>query len=269
MLQPMRTAFLTLVAAATVVAFSSTTADAHFHLDAPPADNVQDTQGDPQKTAPCGGGTEPTGIISAYQVGTNVTITIDETIFPPGHYRVALAENDPSELPAEPPVTAGATECGSVPIEDPPVYPVLADGVLVHDAAFDRPRTIDVALPTDVTCDNCTLQVLEFMSSHAAPCFYHHCAAIKIQTDPVMTTTTTTTTSTTGSGGSSSGSGGQTGNGGAGMGNNGIGGEPTADLGNHDDSGCAAAPSRGANSGWFPLVAFAGLLAATRRRRSA
>jgi uncharacterized protein (TIGR03382 family) len=27
------------------------------------------------------------------------------------------------------------------------------------------------------------LQVVEFMSSHGAPCFYHHCANIKITTN--------------------------------------------------------------------------------------
>jgi hypothetical protein len=35
-------------------------------------------------------------------------------------------------------------------------------------------------LPTDVTCTRCTLQVLEFMTAHGAPCFYHHCADISI-----------------------------------------------------------------------------------------
>jgi hypothetical protein len=32
-----------------------------------------------------------------------------------------------------------------------------------------------------VTCDHCTLQVIEFMSQHGAPCFYHHCADISIK----------------------------------------------------------------------------------------
>lgn len=187
---------LSVLAAATLVSvgLASAPAAAHFKLDAPPANLNQDGMGNPQKMGPCGqdGTGVDSGVITTYQAGSTVTITIDETIFHPGHYRVALAVNDPSELPDEPPVTAGATACGSTEIMDPPVFPILADGELVHDAAFGGPQTIQVTLPSDVTCDKCTLQILEFMSSHGAPCFYHHCADIKIQQEPVMTTTSTT-----------------------------------------------------------------------------
>jgi hypothetical protein len=31
-----------------------------------------------------------------------------------------------------------------------------------------------------MTCDHCVLQIVEFMANHGAPCFYHHCANIKI-----------------------------------------------------------------------------------------
>jgi hypothetical protein len=118
--------------------------------------------------------------VTAFSAGETITITLDETIFHPGHYRVALAVSDRSELPAEPPVTAGATDCGSVPIMTPPVFPVLADGALQHTSPFSATQSIQVTLPSDVTCTHCTLQVLEFMSSHGAPCFYHHCADISI-----------------------------------------------------------------------------------------
>jgi hypothetical protein len=33
-----------------------------------------------------------------------------------------------------------------------------------------------------VTCERCTLQVLEFMSNHPLPCFYYHCADVAIGT---------------------------------------------------------------------------------------
>lgn len=36
-----------------------------------------------------------------------------------------------------------------------------------------------------MTCEHCTLQVLEYMSSHSAPCFYYHCADLAIQGSPV------------------------------------------------------------------------------------
>jgi hypothetical protein len=57
-----------------------------------------------------------------------MTVTITETIAHPGHYRVAIAQ-DEAGLPAEPIVTAGTTQCGSAPIDPNPSLPVLADGV--------------------------------------------------------------------------------------------------------------------------------------------
>lgn len=157
-------------------------ATAHFVLRSPASWRVQDVLGDPQKLGPCGdeGAAAATGAVTAFSPGETITITLDETIFHPGHYRVALAVGDRAELPAEPTVTAGATACGSVPIMTPPVFPVLADGVLQHTSPLSGTQSFQVTLPSDVTCAHCTLQVLEFMSSHGAPCFYHHCADISI-----------------------------------------------------------------------------------------
>lgn len=155
---------------------------AHFYMEEPTSWREQNTLGDPQKTGPCGdeGSAASTGAITAYQRGQTITIRIRETIFHPGHYRVALAVSDRSELPAPPPVTPGSTDCGSVPIMDPPVFPVLADGVLPHTSPLSGEQTIEVTLPPDVTCDHCTLQVVQWMSNHGAPCFYYHCADIAI-----------------------------------------------------------------------------------------
>lgn len=113
------------------------TAQAHFVLQSPAALTEQNGLGDPQKAPPCGdnGNAVATGIVTSYQAGDVVTITIEETIFHPGHYRVALAMNDISELPEEPPVTPNNTDCGTAPIANPPVFPVLADGIFLHDQA--------------------------------------------------------------------------------------------------------------------------------------
>jgi hypothetical protein len=155
---------------------------AHFALRAPESWRVQDGLGNPQKTGPCGdeGSAAETGAITPFSPGETITITLDETIHHPGHYRVALAVNDRSELPAPPPVTPGDTDCGTVPIMMPAVFPVLADGMLEHTTPFSGTQSFQVTLPTDVTCTRCTLQVLEFMSDHGAPCFYHHCADVSI-----------------------------------------------------------------------------------------
>lgn len=157
-------------------------AAAHFVLESPESWRVQGVLGDPQKVGPCGneGPEAMTGAITAYRTGQTITITLREVIFHPGHFRVALAVNDRSELPEPPPVTLGSTDCGSVPIMDPPVFPVLADGVLPHTSALSGEQTIEVTLPAGVTCDRCTLQIVQWMAEHSAPCFYYHCADISI-----------------------------------------------------------------------------------------
>jgi MYXO-CTERM domain-containing protein len=174
-----------------VAGLLASTAEAHFVLQKPEASTEQNLLGDPQKAPPCGddGDADLTGITTTFAPGETITIKIKETIPHPGHYRVALAVNDPSELPAEPEVTPGTTPCGSAAIDPDPQFPVLADGVLVHTAPFDGPQTFEVTLPDDVTCEHCTLQVIEFMSSHGlnnpGGCFYHHCADIAILAEDV------------------------------------------------------------------------------------
>jgi MYXO-CTERM domain-containing protein len=167
-------------------------AEAHFHLDEPANWITQLENGDPQKTGPCGALMEmnktytASNAVTSFKAGDTVTIKLEETVMHPGHYRVALAVADRSELPADPQVTAGGmpnSACGTVPIMDPPVFPVLADGELKHTAALTGQQTITVKLPDDVECDKCTLQIIEFMSNHSAPCFYHHCADISITKD--------------------------------------------------------------------------------------
>jgi hypothetical protein len=169
-------------------------AEAHFRLLTP--DNwaqENNTLGGPQKSYPCGETDDPsppnevtpTNKVTPYHPGDTVTVTIQETVMHPGHYRVALSVNDRSELPADPPVTAAATACGTTVIEATPTFPVLVDGALQHTAALTGQQTIKVTLPTNVTCTHCTLQVIEFMSDHGlnnpGGCFYHHCADISIQ----------------------------------------------------------------------------------------
>lgn len=233
------------------VAASASTSEAHFVLVAPESWRTQNALGLPEKLGPCGdesGGTD-TGIVTAFQTGQTITVTIDEKIFHPGHYRIALAVNDRSELPPEPPVTAGSTPCGSVPIENPPVFPVLADGVFQHTSPFTAPRSIQITLPDNVTCAHCTLQVIEFMSNHAlnnpGGCFYHHCADISISDVPIE-------------------AGPDAGAGGADAGTTPDGGSGVMAPGNGGCS-CSVPPRRASSAGAWALVALA--LGAWRRRR--
>ncbi len=163
---------------------AATPAYAHFVLTKPTNWANQDADGLPEKTAPCGNEGTPvaTNAVTEYKVGDAVTIQIDERIFHPGHYFVSLAA-DQASLPKDPIVTpVGTDQCGSLAVVANPVLPLLADGLLVHTSPFTAPQTTQVTLPAGMTCDHCVLQVVEFMSNHSAPCFYHHCANIKITT---------------------------------------------------------------------------------------
>jgi MYXO-CTERM domain-containing protein len=164
---------------ATVLLLVASPAAAHFKLVAPASTLVQEPTGDPQKDPPCGGAGTASNEVTAVQTGSSLTITVLETVFHPGHYRVSLAPTE-AELPDDPAVTPGTTACGSLAIDPDPTLPLLADGQLVHTSAFTGPQSFQIQLPAGMECDHCVLQVVEFMSSHGAPCFYHHCATVTI-----------------------------------------------------------------------------------------
>ncbi len=186
-------------AASVVVALGTLTipvaAWSHFNLMEPPTTLVQDERGDPQKMGPCGGTTAfpgmPSGVVTDVKGGQNLHIKIHETVFHPGHYRVALARTS-DKLPADPETATRETEKGpysvSAKIDANPKPPVIVDGLFVHT---ERPATdnfweADVKIP-NVNCDNCTLQVIQWMANHGfnrdGGYTYHHCAAVKITAD--------------------------------------------------------------------------------------
>jgi MYXO-CTERM domain-containing protein len=187
---------------------------AHFVLQAPASWSVDSqTSGAPEKLGPCGNEGTPVPavddagrtVITAFQSGQTITVTIKEVVPHPGHYRIALSlqgaingDKVQADFPPDPVVTMGPTNsgsmvcpnaamaaCGSVPIQTPPVFPVLADNVFEHCQPFAGPQSVQITLPPGVTCTKCALQVLEFMSDHGlnpqGGCFYHHCANISIQ----------------------------------------------------------------------------------------
>jgi len=235
----MRLSDIAAMVAACAVVLAPARAEGHFVLKAPASWAAQDSQGNPQKTSPCGQADPQiaavaTNAVTSFHPGETITITVDEVTYHPGHYRVVLSTTGPDGLPADPATTTPGT-CQELPIQDPPVYPVLADGVLPHTDPFVGPQSFQVTLPGDVTCANCTLQVLEFMQADvggSGNCFYHHCANISIAAG----------------GGGASGSGGAGGAGGTGGG----------------ASGCAIG---GARTSFAPLLVL--LIAAGLRRRRA
>jgi len=174
---------------------------AHFVLVSPAASFVQNRLGDPQKMAPCGGvsanpgrGTPanpgvPSGAMTEIKGGSMFHVLVQETVFHPGHYRVALARTM-AQLPPDPVVTTRDSDRGpwsvSAAIQNPPVAPVLVDGLFAHT---ERPAGLveaDVPIP-NINCKGCLLQVIQFMAEHGKNAdgdySYHHCAVVNITAD--------------------------------------------------------------------------------------
>jgi hypothetical protein len=179
------------------VAVMATVVEGHFRLVEPASWIVENERGDPQKTGPCGGSNadwgKPSYAVTKAVGGQKIHIKVQETIYHPGHYRVALAVNAPNELPLDPETTTREGERGpisvSAKIQDPPQIPVLADGLFVHSTRPTGqlpPFEADVQLP-NINCRRCMLQIVQFMAEHAfnnpGGYSYHHCATLQITAD--------------------------------------------------------------------------------------
>lgn len=191
----MRRSYRLLLAAIATAGVLPVGADAHFVLVEPASWLVENQLGDPQKLGPCGGtsanaGT-PTNVVGKAQGGQKLHIKVQETVFHPGHYRVALAVNSRSELPPDPVVTTRETEKGpwsvSAAIQNPAQPPVLADGLFAHTSRPTEALETDIVLP-NINCAKCTLQIVQFMAEHGlnrdGDFSYHHCADVQIMADP-------------------------------------------------------------------------------------
>ena len=192
-----------IVCAFVVAGFLSTAAHAHFVLISPAASLAQNRLGDPQKTAPCGGVSAnpgrgsaanpgvPSGAVTNVKGGTMLPLLVQETIFHPGHYRVALARTM-AQLPKDPAVTTADGGRGmrsqSAEIQNPPMAPILLDGIFAHTERPTQNFEAEIPIP-NITCQNCVLQVIEFMADHPGIAVdgghsYHHCAILNITADP-------------------------------------------------------------------------------------
>ncbi|HEY6079416.1 MAG TPA: SCE4755 family polysaccharide monooxygenase-like protein, partial [Polyangiaceae bacterium] len=159
-------------------------ASAHFDLKAPLPSTTSTNGG--KGAAPCGPDAS-SAVITPVMGGSQIAVTVNETVYHPGHYRIALSINSRDEIdPSKPgglqepvvknmqgmPIMTGNSV--SADIQNPPVFPVLADGIFAHTAESPTDFTQMITLP-NVNCDKCTLQVIEFMADHSPPYFYRHC----------------------------------------------------------------------------------------------
>jgi hypothetical protein len=262
-----------------------TAAEAHFILMQPPSWQMQGQVGDPQKMGPCGDPGTKTNVVTTFHAGDTVHFVFSEAIPHTGHYRFALGVHGMADLPADPHVTTNAQGFSvSVPIENPAQFPVLADGVNQHDGNIPVGKmwTADVKLPADMTCQECVLQITEYMRDHGSNTggndgfFYHHCAVVNIVAAAAPTDAaraadageaidagTLDARGTAGTGGSGTGAGGSGGTGGTGgaagtdgsgergtdgsVGGNGTGGSAGSGPGNM--AGTSGSPSGGQGTG--------------------
>ena len=169
------------------------TAQAHFTLITPPpaSNSTNGGKGDP----PCGPTDAPSNVVTQVMGGSKLMLQVNETVYHPGFYRVALSIKSRSELPPDnvvkdasgkvlAPDSTGTS--ASAEYQTTPVFPVLADNLWPHTTST-KTFTGEITLP-NVNCDKCTLQVIEFMAQHGsngpkAGFFYHHCADLKITAD--------------------------------------------------------------------------------------
>src|SRR5438132_7925324 len=137
---------------------------AHFRLLEPASWLIEDLRGDPQKSGPCGGTNadwgKPSYVVGKANGGQRLHIKVQETTYHPGHYRVALAVNSPTELPLDPKAQTMTNDKGTVmsvsgEIMNPTAPPVIADGLFQHNAKTDQPFETDVTLP-NINCKSCT-----------------------------------------------------------------------------------------------------------------
>jgi hypothetical protein len=183
-------AFLGLAAFGVLTPFAA----GHFKLLEPLGWIEENQLGDPQKLGPCGGTSAnpgvPTNAVTKIQGGQKLHIKLQETVYHPGHYRIALAVNSRTELPEDPTVTTRDTDKGpwsvSAKIDSAPKPPVLVDGLWQHASRVTTPWETDVQLP-NISCPACTLQIVEFMAEHGynkdGGYTYHHCVVLNIIAD--------------------------------------------------------------------------------------
>jgi hypothetical protein len=185
----------------------TSTAEAHFILMSPAPTNPGEASGG-KGSPPCGPDAAPAAMPTAAQGGHAIMLMLKETVPHDGFYRVALGIKSRSEIPVDnvvydgskppkilPPTGMPSGTSDHADFQNPAVFPVLADNLFPHTGTGMMMFAASIMLP-NVTCDRCTLQVIEFMRPHGfntsvnpgpgGGYFYHHCAELKITADPAL-----------------------------------------------------------------------------------
>ena len=146
------------------------------------------------KMSPCGPASRDSANVSTFAAGQTIKMRWQETISHSGYFRVLLGQRGDTDLPiptmAEytnqrdyyngnkatlPPTVVGPIKQGNTW--------VLTDYWSPHAQGQSRAWDIELKLP-DVTCDNCTLQLVQGMFENNRPysnAYYYHCADLIIK----------------------------------------------------------------------------------------
>jgi hypothetical protein len=140
----------------------------------------------PQKVGPCGVAGR-SQYVTTFRPGETITVTLNETIDHPSHYRIAFnPDGDSFEDP-----TSVDDKTGAHPY-------VLLDGIV--DAEGLTPQSVQVTLP-NLACTRCTLQLIQVMydkgqngfggNDGAGPAvdnndLYYACADLVLAGEPVV-----------------------------------------------------------------------------------
>jgi hypothetical protein len=202
-------------------AMISAAAEAHIRLDLPKGRYLNDPQQNTkQKQGPCGvtndTRTTKADLITTFEPGEMITVEWTETVNHPGHFRIAFSEKG-QVFPA------------------PTLDPMPVGGqILADDIADDKSGgefSHAVTLP-NVSCDTCTLQLIQVMSDSGD--YYFQCADLVLKAS--------------GSGGAG-GSGGSGGTSTAGKGGQASGGKASAGAGGNAPTGGTLGAGGGTSTG--------------------
>jgi hypothetical protein len=165
------------------------TASAHVDLTYPPPRLLGSASDDQTKIGPCGQGTNMrTATVTTFTPGQMVDIKIEEYVNHPGYYAVSFDDDGDNDFP----YPRANSDDVNADTDDPMAMMPIGDKVLGYhfDEAMncaDQPNDeciIKVKIP-NVNCQNCTLQVIQFMYDKLDDNLpneqYYQCADIKIE----------------------------------------------------------------------------------------
>lgn len=156
---------------------------AHTRMDTP----VPRDPDDGIKAGPCGPYVKPAvnNPANVYTEGAEIDIAFTETVNHTGYFWVDLAMDDVALTNYNPndPDPANNTRANVWRLQPPlaQANTIDANGNFIDDnpnSGFQFQRK--VVLPTGVTCDNCTLRIVQFMEGRVQP-YYYTCSDVKIQ----------------------------------------------------------------------------------------